>query len=375
MPSLTTKLEWKQLYQVTETYFHRPDPLVLRACLATAKALDYGLYCCWLLVTGPPSSGKTELYIRTASAYRPHVFTSDLSVPGLLSLDRSRKGEGVLKALGSKGLWLIKDFGSILGMREERRNELAGAMREIFDGSWDRHKGTGFEKWSGQINLIAAATPAIERFHRINADLGDRFLQIRVHRPVGLEAAEKARGQVGKQLQFRRELLEAAKGVLTAAGPAPQDNPEWDRRCWAAAEFIALARTAVIRDYHHNLQDVGETEGATRLFQEILSLLTTDAALHNQSTLDNHQLPILHRLIYDSLHLGRGRILQNFPLDCGLTWSEVRETSGIRHSESLKRTLEDLQAIGLVNRVENSAGHRYHLDSAAVELIKAFCAI
>ena len=89
----------------------------------------------WLGIIAPPSSAKTEMLITLVNI--PHTeLVGTLSVAGLLSGTPRRqhaagaKG-GLLQKIGTSGLLVLKDFGSILSMRPESKAELLAALRDL----------------------------------------------------------------------------------------------------------------------------------------------------------------------------------------------------------------------------------------------------
>lgn len=344
-------IQWTLLSKTVEQWFYQPDPIAIRAALAIPAALHLGQSCVWLMIIGPSSSGKTEIHFPLLRAYPNVEETSDISLPGLQSMGKGHKGEGVLKRLGVKGLWLIKDFGSIISMREEKRNEILAAMREIFDGSWGRGSGRGTDKWVGTVNIVAAATPAVENAHKVNSELGSRFVHIRLNRPSGSGVREKAALQAGKRGKMNEGLKRAASSLFVKM-TTPTVTPEWTERIYNCAEMIAYARTSVIWDHRKNITvDVGATEGSTRVYQEILAVILGDAALHGQREITPTQLPLLRRLTFDTMPGNRGKVLSTLSgADAPLRRTDLRETCGITHDTALARSIAELgPALGLVD--------------------------
>lgn len=336
-------IHWTRLFNTVEEWFHNPDPIAIRAALTIPAALHLGQSCVWLMLIGPSSSGKTEIHFPLLRAYPNVEETSDINIAGLMSMGRGHKGEGTLQRLGVKGLWLIKDFGSIISMKEEKRNELLGAMREIFDGKWSRQSGRGGDSWVGTVNIVAAATPAVENAHKVNSELGSRFVHIRLSRPAGDGVRRKAAHQAGKR-GIMAEGIKRAAGSLFVDMTSPNVSSEWEGRIYNCAEMIAYARTPVVRSFQKgNIVDVGETEGATRVYQEILSILLGDAALHGQSEIGSPQLPLLKRLTFDTMPGKRGRILQTLSeASTALRRTDLKELCGINHPTAFARALEEL---------------------------------
>lgn len=344
----------------------------MRATLATVKALELNMKTCWLVIVGPPSSGKTERDLLLASAYPGNKeVTGDISIPGLISMERGHQGDGLLQRLGIKGLWIIKDLSSVVSMRPEKRNEFLAAMREVYDGHWDRTYSGTRRTWVGHINLVAGATSAFERYSSIVSELGDRYVIIRVTRPIAAPGLwRKASRQAGAQAVLRRELLESAAAVL-ASKVRPLISDEWQGRVMAAAELVALVRTPVLRDYRHEIMDISDTEGPIRLYQELEAILVGDAANHGQETVSDAQEPLLERLTLDSMPYHRGNIIRNMPLDSSIRRNDLYELTKERWDMTFERTIPELLALGVISHHNEERESWYSLSNLSLRLFLA----
>lgn len=373
MPIATA--EWTAFEQAVNAWFHLPDFLALRACLATAKALDLDTTAVWLMVVGPSGCGKSELYLYSLKAYPRVECTSDLSLSALLTLDLAYKGQGVLRRLGDKGLWLISDFSSVLGAKEETRNQITSACREIFDGEY-RRGGRGENLvWRGRVNVVAACTPAIERFYRVHADLGERFLQVQLDRiPSCKELRSKAHRQRRHVGEYHRELRQATAALLESEPGDIQIEPEADEAISQWAEFIARCRTVVTRsNFSGEITDIGYTEGPGRLYQELSGLALGDAAVMQQKAVDRRQLPLIERIALDSLTRPRRAVLgalMQWPLGEEMRRADLQEVTGITHSQALTRVLDELVALDLVEPIEKLTLKYYRWSREMVRLLK-----
>ena len=182
----------------------------------------------WLGIIAPPSSAKTEMLITLVNI--PHTeLVGTLSVAGLLSGTPRRqhaagaKG-GLLQKIGTSGLLVLKDFGSILSMRAEAKAELLAALREIYDGKWTRVIGADGGRtlsWAGKIGLLFGCTRVYDSYYGVISELGDRFLLCR------LEPNEKqflhAIKHANRATQMRARLVEAVTDLFAVPLPPPRD--------------------------------------------------------------------------------------------------------------------------------------------------------
>lgn len=347
-------------------WFSRWDRDVSRLVLTPGVALDLNLPPIWVMVLAPGGGGKTESSVELAKAYEPHVSTSSISEAGLLSMEKGTKGKGVLSRLGKRSLWAISDFGSIISLREETRAQIAAALREIYDGRWSRNMRGSEEVWEGNCGLVAACTNAIEKYHKLQKDLGDRYVQIRSVRVSALDLRERVYKQQGQKVEMRDQVREAGKQLLLAHNGLPKITDEQLENVAKLADFCAYARQSMGRDYKGQMYEVQEVESGGRLCQQFISIAQADACLLGQSV-GQAQLNLLLRVATDSAPLGRARVLSqlctpDFP---ELTWTHLFEHGGFDWKADLSRSLEELCISRMVEKHDES----YRASERCMELI------
>ncbi len=83
--------------------------------------------------------------------------------------DKSKEATGgLLRKLGDRGIVVIKDVTSILSADRNTRACVLAALREIYDGFWERNVGTDGGRtlsWRGRITIVGAVTTAWDAAH------------------------------------------------------------------------------------------------------------------------------------------------------------------------------------------------------------------
>src|SRR5207249_3044353 len=159
---------------------------------------------------GGSGVGKTERLI-PLSVMPDVVLESSITGPAAL-LSGSPKRErakdasgGVLRKLpDGGGILLLKDFTSIIEMHRDARAEVLAALRELYDGRWDRSIGVDGGRtltWTGHLGLIAGCTTAIDSAHAVIATMGTRFISIRLQ--ASHRVAHAALEHVGRETAMR----------------------------------------------------------------------------------------------------------------------------------------------------------------------------
>jgi DNA-binding transcriptional ArsR family regulator len=355
-----------ELVATFQRWLHLPDPAPLYAVLGAVAANRMSGDPVWLMLVGPPSSGKSEiLQALTALSY---VFpAATLNEAALLSgtaeKDRDQKPTGgLLRQIGEFGIIMCKDFTSILSMNREAQRAVLAALREIYDGRWTRRLGSGGGMtldWKGKVGLIAGCTHAIEGAHAVTAAMGERFILL--HMPPLSDEDEREQTQRAltrnhQEARMRTELVRAIRDFWSSTvlpKVPPRLQPSEDDRLAALATLIAHGRSAVERhSYSREIERVPPAEVSTRLFLNLKGLLSGMRVI---GVSDAEAWWIVQCAGLDSLPAARRDILVILAQAPQLlTVAEIADQT-VYSIATTRRTLEDLQAHGIA-ACDRSAG-------------------
>jgi hypothetical protein len=102
-----------------------PDPTILYVVAGAVAANRLDGDPVWLLVVGPPSSGKTEVLSSMSGLENVHpaaTLTEGALLSGTAQKDHAQDAKGgLLREIGEYGIVLAKDFGSVLSMNKDTR--------------------------------------------------------------------------------------------------------------------------------------------------------------------------------------------------------------------------------------------------------------
>ena len=273
--------------------------------------------------------------------------------------ERGSKG-GLLRQIGEFGILVLKDFGSILSMRPEARAEAMGALREIYDGYYPRHLGTGGGRtleWQGKLGLIFCATEAYDAHHAVIGVLGDRFLLCRLEPASSNKQFDMALRHAGAATSVMRAELAAVVAELFARElrePRPLGRVEHARLRQVVGLAVRL-RGGVERDRRtRELDQVYGAEGPGRLALSLERLLAgldalgleREAALKVVEHVAMSSTPPIRRHAWEALALGP------------LTTRRVADRLRLPTSTA-RRALEELMAHGLVVRLEEGGADKW----------------
>ncbi len=350
------------------------DLAALDIVLATAAVQQLDGDPVWLLVVSGPGNAKTETVgsLIGAGAY----VTSTISSEGALLSASPRKEQaanatgGLLRKVGSSGIVVVKDFTTILSMNRDVRAAVLAALREVYDGRWERNVGTDGGRsllWTGRLSLIGAVTSAYDSAHGVIASMGDRFALVRVDSKIGrLDAGWQALQNVGFEEQMRPELAAAAGAVLAGVDPMKAVLAEADMHVLLGlADLVTLARTAVERDYRGEVQEAHAPEAPTRFAKMLGQLVRGGLALGAEH---EHALSMAVRVAGDSVPPLRLALLADLLDHPGGRTTEVTQRLQ-RPRSTVDRGLQELHALGLVEveQSDDKRGWRYRLAASVDE--------
>lgn len=349
----------------------------------------------WLLLIGPPSSAKTEL-LRALGGCSNVSLISSLTPTTLISGMKGTKHPGLLFQLKGMVALIVKDFGTIMSLRNEQKAEILSQLREVYDGIYSKAFGTGkIIKWEGKLGLIGGATPVIDQYSSVQQALGERFVQCRIRSDNRQEVARKARQMAGKETAMRNELKEAYGGFLNqfkeiqGQGINIDLNPDVEEKIINLACLCAQARTAVIRDrYTQAIEVLPEAEGPGRIIKQFTNLGIALALIHQKQCIDDDIYRILKRIGRDTLPALRLKMMEvlwqeeAYPGGMGGTWLKTKEVANIAKlpTTTARIKLEDLQVMNLVNRdisgqdsgdTDKSIPYQWRLSNECCQLLDA----
>lgn len=342
---------------VFERWLYLPDDTPLRYVLSLVIANKLEGDPVWGFLIAPPGGTKTEL-ISALSKVEGIYPLSDLTAQTLASGLRG-ENTSLLERLPSNAIVTLKDFTTVLSMHRDARQVVLAQLREVYDGAYSKEFGTGKKvEWRGKLGLIAGVTPVVDQFTALYAALGERFLQLRIRHGSVEELAKKASRNRGKERHMREELAEAVAkffaGLTIAEVLIPE--PMLDRLI-AAARFIALGRSQVIRESYHarDIELVPEPELPTRVLKQLTHFAVAHALLLGRTQVEEAEIDLAARIAHDSIPQNRLRILLDLRAYGESETSEVAERLGLPTSTT-RRLLEDVAALGMVQRVKQGAG-------------------
>lgn len=280
----------------------------------------------WLLLVGPASSGKSTM-VNSLTEIPNTRLIETLQNPAALLSGSPKKEQaedatgGILRELGSNGgALLFSDYTSILSLQRESMQSIVGAFREIYDGRWGREVGTEGGRrilWQGHLGLIGGCTPAIDRYHLIISELGDRTLFFRYPPSDGygeamrsLSVSDKQDAKDTRSAVVRQMFEDCGLSLTERQDRRVLSTAEMDRLI-SIAQFGARARTPIRRstDSKREIEDMPVSEMPMRFSNHLgqFYLGAEALGLHEEDrwrvalkfAMDS--MPLIRRLVFDAV--------------------------------------------------------------------------
>jgi hypothetical protein len=374
---------------VFKKWLHLDDPAPVYALAATIVANRAPGDPVWLLIVSAPSTGKTELL--SAAAGLPYVcsvatLTASALLSGTSKRERTKDATGgVLRQVGDFGILLCKDFTSVLAQNRDTRAEALAALREVYDGRWDRAVGTDGGRvltWRGKCGLLGGVTPAFDGYNAVVSTLGDRFLLLRLPDVDPAKTGAMALSHRGRETQMRGALADALAGLVEHADLSAVNRAlteDETRRLVRLATFTARGRTGVARDgYRRDVVYLPQVEGPGRLVLAYARLLGGLGAIGCDGPA---AWKVLGRVAVDCMPATRARLARVLldmpavdlldPRPGPIRTSEAAAQVGMATSTA-REHLDDLALLAMADRTKTSDADNAHDRWSASDWLREF---
>jgi hypothetical protein len=352
-----------------QRWLHLPDPGALYVTLAAVIANRLPGDPLWLQLVAASSSGKTEILFSLGGldeVTTAATMTEAALLSGTPKRDRTAGASGgLLVKIGEYGILTLKDFGSVLSMHRDARAAVLAALREIYDGSWDRHVGVDGGRtlhWDGKLGLIAGVTTVVDSHHAVMDSLGSRFAFYRVEVDERAEQGMRALNHRAGARTMRAELRDAVTGFF-----ANLELPDGDtltkadkQRLVMLADLVTMARSPVERDrLSRDIELIPDPEAPARFALMLAALLE---GLRVIGLDDEQAWRLVSKTAFDSMPAQRRRVLELLATTEAATTKEAALALGLP-TTTARRTLEDLTAHSVVVRDTGEKGDTWRLSA------------
>ncbi|MHB9012511.1 MAG: hypothetical protein ACYC49_09875 [Ignavibacteriaceae bacterium] len=315
----------------------------------------------WIMITAPPSSGKTELLnllSQTENFHKLHNLTPKFLFSGYIAA----QGGYVPREIKDKGVIAFPDFTTVLSLNSKARNEIFNHLRVMYDG--EAGLGTGmdlgkYESWKGKVAVIGLVTEAIEKIKEKTSDLGERFLYFNYY-PKELTNEELQNFRPYQNAKKEASILVSEFLTIKKNDIQKIEIPKEDKNnIISYSKFISLGRAIVERSgYSREIEQVISPETPHRIIEAFTSFYNSLICINENR---ERTLTILRKITISSIPKVRMYIIKNIlnHKKESLTIENIIEGSTKYSISKIKRTVEDLVAQGILKQERLKSGNIY----------------
>lgn len=328
----------------------------------------------WMFLVAPPGGGKTEVLssligmerIYLQSSLTPHALVSGANF-------RGDQDPSLIPRLNGKVL-VIKDFTSILSMRDAEKDEIFGILRDAYDGRCGKVFGTGVERsYESRFTVLAAVTPRIYDLSQQHHSLGERFLKCGVGNNLQhtseRDIIRRAIDNIDRDTQMKWELQDVVHAFMrrTRAKELPRLPPEMYDKLINLAMFGARMRGTVSRDTYRTdiITSKPSAEIGSRLGIQLAKLAKSLAWVHNRKSVDQQDYVLVKKVTLDTISqrvedLVRMMLKKCPTKDDYVTTVELADATRYPLA-TVGRIVQDLHILDVVDRIGTNYKYRWTL--------------
>jgi len=338
--------------QVALKWVKLEDTNVIDVALATIVANKAEGDPVWLLLVGAPSTGKSEILRGLFNCNGIHPlggFTANTFASGF-----EKVKVGLLETLPKEVTLVVKDFGTLLNMRHEDKAMILQQLREIYDGEYRKDYGNGkVVSWKGRMGLLGAVTTAIENYHSVIGELGNRYILYRCESDNNRgDIASLALNDEGAEQRMREDIATAFKQAVDSAPQAKLVTipEEIKSKLASLADLTSRLRSPVSwNPYDKTINYEPDIEGPARLAKAFSKLAKGVSAARGKLEMTNDEYELISRVAMDTVPKRRIRILR-YLLDN--QWHRTKDIASHLDMPQItaNRELESLMTIKAIKR-------------------------
>lgn len=277
----------------------------MEICLIPYITITWEATPIWVRIIATSSSGKSA-HLSLLQDHCQSVVVDDMTPKSLISGFRSAGEDPSNLPLFNGKVLVISDESTMMEQRAEDRAIVQSILRKAFDGKISKIFGNirGIVEAEAHFNILAAATPIIDRYFSYTQTLGERFINFRLQIPHPEKITKRAFDNQRSGYTTKHKLLQdKVHGFLNEFPSVGINDVEVSDslkdRITACADFIVRMRTHVSRDSTgKHVTMLPRQESAGRLVQQLIQVATACTILHGTSIMTDE---FLDRAVYTSL--------------------------------------------------------------------------
>lgn len=300
-----------QVMEVFHKWLHLESTDAIKIMLACVVSQSMDGPPVWVFLVGPPGSAKTAI-LASLNTFSKIYSTSSLTVHALISGANWKESmdPSLIPKLNGK-IMVVKDFTSILSMRDTEKEEIFGILRDAYDGKCGKVFGNGVERnYVSRFTVLAAVTPRIYDMSHQQTALGERFLKYAVgdnlQHTAEKDIISRAIQNINSEAKMNNEFQDVVSAFLDRTVNlkiVPTISEEIERQIIALAMFGARLRGSVSRDTYRNeiMTSRPSAEIGSRLGIQLAKLAKSLAMVQGRKTVIDADVKLLKKVTLDTI--------------------------------------------------------------------------
>ena len=343
----------------------------------------------WMFLVAPPGGAKTEI-IGSLFLCDQTYMTSSLTPHALISGAnfKNMPDPSLIPRLDGR-VMVVKDFTSILSMRDADKDEIFGILRDAYDGKCGKVFGTGVERnYKSRFTVLAAVTPRIYDLSSQHQSLGERFLKFssghNLKHTSEREIIRRAIDNIHRETEMKWQLADVVRAFINERlewaeklnlEVYPSIDKNFKEKLIYLGMFGARLRGTVSRDtYRHDIMTSRPSaEIGSRLGIQLAKFVKSLALIHRQKRCGKDQYRIVKKIVLDTIPQRVEDMVRTIVINCpkpdnSITTQELARITRYPLA-TVSRLLQDLHVLDVVKREGSSYRHYWKLSSYVRECI------
>lgn len=343
----------------------------------------------WMFLVAPPGGAKTEI-IGSLSLCDSTYMTSSLTPHALISGAnfKNMPDPSLIPRLDGR-VMIVKDFTSILSMRDADKDEIFGILRDAYDGKCGKVFGTGVERsYKSRFTVLAAVTPRIYDLSSQHQSLGERFLKYssghNLKHTSERDIIRRAIDNINRETEMKWQLSDVVRAFMGMRlqwasslnlEVFPTIDEDFKERLIYLGMFGARLRGTVSRDsYRHDIMTSRPSaEVGSRLGIQLAKFVKSLALIYEHTECGEEEYRIAKKVVLDTIPQRVEDIVRTLTVNCPgdddtFTTQELARSTRYPLA-TISRLLQDLHVLDVVHRSGTSYRHNWRLSHYIRECI------
>lgn len=381
------KIKVQKIYDTFQKFLFLKNTDGIQIMLATVMANAIEGDPIWMFLVAPPGSAKTEIIqslaqcekVYAISSLTPHALISGASWVG-------GSDPSIIPKLKDKVLG-IKDFTTIMELRENERDEIFGILRDSYDGHCTKVFGNGIKRsYESKFGIIAGVTPVIYQLDSQSQSLGERFLKFSIETNLKHSAEDeiidRAISNINREKGMRITIAELVCRFVewkyfeySHKKGLPKISPEMKKNIISLAKFGSRMRGTVARDRYRSemIDSRPSSEIGSRLGKQLAKLAQALAFVNDRKEVNEEDYRLVKKCMLDTISQRMEDMVkyvyQNCP-DKNDTVNTRMVSQETKYPQStVARCLSDMFMLEIVRRIGKSNKYEWTISPYMKKII------